>query len=136
VARAMNTAYAATKEQEGYIHYLVNYFYTNIFPYYFADEQIHEFEKWQVLSLQEKRVKYNGTTKEAFQIISSLQSLITVIEYVGKSGDCGRYRDVFQRNVELLRRYGIMFPFAIEQFAAKQHYPCSMYLPSQSEWLM
>jgi hypothetical protein len=136
VARAMNTAYAATKEQEEYIHYLVNYFYTNIFPYYFADEQIHEFEKWQVLSLQEKRVKYNGTTKEAFQIISSLQSLITVIEYVGKSGDCRRYRDVFQRNVELLRRYGIMFPFAIEQFAAKQHYPCSMYLPSQSEWLM
>ncbi|SFA51592.1 hypothetical protein SAMN05192569_103119 [Parageobacillus thermantarcticus] len=52
----MKTVYAATKEQEEYINYLVNYFYTNIFPYYFTDEQIHEFEKLQVLSLQEKRV--------------------------------------------------------------------------------
>lgn len=132
----MKTVYAATKKQEEYINYLVNYFYTNIFPYYFADEQIHEFEMLQVLSLQEKRMKYNGTMKEAFQIISSLQSLITIIEYVGKSGDCGRYRDVFQRNVELLRRYGVAFPFAIEQFAAKRQYPCSVYLPSQNEWLM
>lgn len=132
----MKTVYAATKAQEEYIHYLINYFYMNIFPYYFTNEQIHEFENLQILSLQEKHMKYSRTMKEAFQIIASLQSLITVIEYVGKSGDCGRYRNVFQRNVELLRRHGIAFPFAIEQFAAKHHYPCSMYLPSQSEWLI
>jgi histidinol phosphatase-like PHP family hydrolase len=132
----MEIVCASTKEQEEYINYLVNYFYTNIFPYYFDDEQIQAFENLQILSLKGEYVTYNGTMKEAFQIISSLQSLITVIEYVGKSGDCKRYRDLFERNIELLRRYGIAFPFTIEQFMNKRHYPCSMYLPSQSSWLM
>jgi Family of unknown function (DUF5365) len=132
----MKMVYAATKEQEEYMNYLVNYFYTNIFPYYFDDEQINKFENSKILSLPREYVTYNGTMKEAFQIISSLQSLITVIEYVGESGDCKRYRDLFERNVKLLRRYGITFPFTIEQFMSKRHYPCSMYLPSQSDWLM
>jgi hypothetical protein len=136
VVRTLKVVCASTKEQEEYINYLVNYFYTNIFPYYFDDEQIREFEDLQILSLQGKHVTYNRTMKEAFQIISSLQTLITVIEYVGKSGDCKRYRDLFEQNIELLRRYGIVFPFTIEQFMNKRHYPCSMYLPSQSDWLI
>ncbi|GAJ40948.1 YhcU family protein [Saccharococcus caldoxylosilyticus] len=132
----MKVVYAVTEEQEEYMNYLVRYFYTNIFPYYFADEQIQEFEKLRILLLDGEHVTYNGTMKEAFQIISALQSLITIIEYIGENGDYERYRYLFERNIDILRRYGITFPFMIEQFANKRRYPCSAYFPSSSKWLM
>jgi Family of unknown function (DUF5365) len=134
--RALKIVCAVTEEQEKYMNYLVHYFYTNIFPYYFDDEQLHEFENLEILSLDREHVTYNGTMKEAFQIISALQSLITIIEYVGESGDYERYRSLFERNINILRRNGITFPFMIEQFANKRRYPCSAYFPSSGKWLM
>ncbi|BBW97355.1 YhcU family protein [Geobacillus sp. FSL W8-0032] len=132
----MKMMYAVTPEQENYMHYLLNYFYSGIFPYYFDDEQIRQFEEWGILSLDHERVTYNGTMKEAFHIISALQSLITVIEWIGERGKCEPYEWLFVRNQTILARYGITFPFQANQFAKKRAFPCSQYVPAASEWVM
>ncbi len=66
VVWTLKMMYAATPEQEHYMQYLLNYFYTDVFPYYFDDEQIRQFEEWGILSLDHEHVAYNGTMKEAF----------------------------------------------------------------------
>ncbi|MBB6283861.1 YhcU family protein [Geobacillus subterraneus] len=132
----MKIMYAVTPEQENYMHYLLNYFYTDIFPYYFDDEQIHQFEELGILSLDHEHVTYNGTMKEAFQIISALQSLITVIEHIGEQGECEQYEWLFARNQNILARHGIAFPFQARQFTRKRALPCSIYFPATSQWMM
>lgn len=128
--------YAVTPEQENYMHYLLHYFYTDIFPYYFDDEQIRQFEELGILSLDHEHVTYNGTMKEAFQIISALQSLITVIEHIGEHGEHEQYEWLFERNQNILARHGITFPFQARQFTRKRVLPCSMYVPATSQWVM
>ncbi|MED3750768.1 YhcU family protein [Geobacillus stearothermophilus] len=132
----MKMMYAATPEQEHHMQYLLNYFYTDVFPYYFDDEQIRQFEEWGILSLDHEHVAYNGTMKEAFQIISALQSLITVIEYMGEHGECDQYEWLFARNQNILARHGITFPFRAKQFIHKRAMPCSMYVPAVNQWVM
>jgi hypothetical protein len=132
----LRVVYAATKEQEEYISSLVHYFYSDIFPRYFDDDEIMEFERLEVLSLQGESSTYNGTMKEAFQIISSLQSLITIIECVESNGVCDEYRNLFERNIHLLRQYDIMFPFTIEQFSQKRAFIFSIYSLPKNNWLM
>lgn len=129
--RVMN---AATREHEEYIESLIQHFYSEVFPRYFDDEQIREFERLQILSLPNER--YNGTMREAFQMISSLQLLLTVIECIEANGINEEYRNVFERNVRLLGQYGVAFPFTIDQFREKRRFIFSMYSPPQSDWLM
>ncbi|BAD74851.1 hypothetical protein GBL_2993 [Geobacillus kaustophilus GBlys] len=136
VVWTLKMMYAATPEQEHYMQYLLNYFYTDVFPYYFDDEQIRQFEEWGILSLDHEHVAYNGTMKEAFQIISALQSLITVIEHIGEHGDLEQYEWLFVRNQKILARHGIAFPFHAKQFTCRRLWPCSVYAPPASQWVI
>ncbi|QPA31486.1 DUF5365 family protein [Thermaerobacillus caldiproteolyticus] len=132
----MRVVYAATKEQEEYISSLAHYFYSHIFPRYFDDEQIEEFQHLQILSFQGGEFTYNGTMREAFHIISSLQSLITIIECIEENGGYDEYRNLFERNVTLLSQYGIVFPFTLEQFSKKRPFIFSKYAPRENDWFM
>ncbi|RAK19398.1 hypothetical protein B0I26_10618 [Anoxybacillus vitaminiphilus] len=132
----MKIVYAATKEQEEYINCLINYFYSNIFPHCFDDSEITVFEHLGILSLQEEQIKYNGTMKEAFEIISSLQSLIAVIESLKSNHIREHHRKLFQKNIRLLERYGISFPFLIEQFTNRRKAVLSMYSQPANQWLI
>jgi hypothetical protein len=132
----LKVVYAATKEQEEYIHYLINYFYSNIFPRYFDDSEIKEFKNLEILSLKGEHIRYNGTMKEAFKIISSLQSLIAIIESVKMNPIPEHHRKLFKKNVHLLERYGISFPFLIEQFTNRRKAVLSMYSQPANRWLI
>jgi hypothetical protein len=131
----LRVVYAATREQEEYVERLIQHFYSHVFPRYFDDEQIQQFECWQVLSLSSNH-DYNGTMREAFQMISSLHSLLTVIECIETHGINEEYRHVFERNVRLLEQHGIAFPFTIEQFQKRRPFIFSMYSPSSNDLVM
>jgi hypothetical protein len=136
VVWTLKIVYAATKEQEEYINCLINYIYSNIFPHYFDDEKIVEFENLGVLSLHGEHISYNGTMKEAFQIISSLQSLIAIIESLEPNYIREHHRKLFQRNIRLLGRYGISFPFLIDQFVNRRKEVLSIYSHPANQWLI
>jgi hypothetical protein len=132
----LKIVYAATKEQEEYIDCLINYFYSNIFPRYFDDSEITEFENLGILSLQGEQIHYNGTMKEAFEIISSLQSLIAIIESLNSNHILEHHRKMFQKNIHLLEKHGISFPFLIEQFTNRRKAVLSMYSQPVNQWLI
>jgi len=136
VVSTLKIVYAATEEQERYIQILADYFYSDIFPYYFSDEEIIEFEKWGVLSLQGDRIQYNGTMREAFQIITSFQALIAIIQSLNPDYIREQHRKLFERNAQLLERYGILFPFSIEQFTNRRKFVLSQYTEPNNKWLI
>ncbi|MFC0272179.1 DUF5365 family protein [Metabacillus herbersteinensis] len=108
---------ASTEEQESHIEELVAQMYTGIFPMYFSDEEIEELHEQAVLRPRTEDSAYNGTLKEAFQIISSLQALIALLENLNDS-DRKIYRSMFERNTRILNEYGYFFPFSFDQFIA------------------
>lgn len=114
----MKVVYAATPEQETHIEELVEYIYGEIFPRYFTDEEIVKLEKLNVLVHNDDN--YNGTLKEAFQLISSLQALIAVVETVKDEEILLSHREIFEKNVKTLDEFGYSFPFNIEQFRAQK----------------
>ncbi|KXG09991.1 DUF5365 family protein [Anoxybacillus rupiensis] len=130
----MKVVNAATKEHEEHIGDLIHCFYSEVFPCYFDDEQIQKFEQLQILSME--GLRYNGTMKEAFQLISALQSLLTVIECIEHHGIQEGYHHLFERNVQLLEKFGISFPFTIDQFRKKRRRIFSMYSRPQNDWVM
>ena len=131
----MKVAFAATPEQELHIGELIEYIYTEIFPLHFTDEYILKMQELNVLSPSEEELYYNGTLKEAFQLISSLQALIAVMETVQNEEIKHTHHELFRKNKDILKKYGYSFPLTIEQFAtvkmnviSKFSKPTNMYL--------
>ncbi|EAR66664.1 hypothetical protein B14911_14892 [Bacillus sp. NRRL B-14911] len=110
---SVKVVFASTPNQEERIRELVDYFYTSIFPAYFSDEDIKEFEKLKVLHTSTRHFEYFGTLKEAFQVIASLQTLISILE---SSDPENRYEGIFQKNVHILKDFGLFFPFGFSSF--------------------
>jgi hypothetical protein len=104
---------AATHEQDNKIQELISHMYCTIFPDYFTDEEIEQFEDMEILHTTNRNFEYCGTLKEAFQVISSLQTLISIVE-------CGVrdevYEDMFYHNVQILQGFGLFFPLSFDQF--------------------
>jgi Family of unknown function (DUF5365) len=123
----MKVVLASTPEQEHHIEELIHYIYSDIFPRYFSDELITKFEDWNVLHPREFQSKYNGTLKEAFQVISSLQTLIAVLETVQQKPIEDYYRNIFEKNVKILNKYGFSFPLTLEQFVRTNKHIFSQY---------
>ncbi len=110
----MKILIASTPEQEEQIQELIEYMYCTVFPDYFTDGEIRQMDDLKVLHTHVHEVEYVGTLKEAFQIISSLQTLIAIIET-----GCEEkvYREMFAHNAGILRGFGISFPFTFDQFS-------------------
>ncbi len=131
----MKIVTASTPEQESFIQELVSYMYTEVFPYYFSDKYINELEALNVL-IPEEQGLYNGTLKEAFQLISSLQSLIAVIETI-KTEEIGEnHREIFEKNTTILEEYGYKFPLTIDHFKRLKDDSVSLFTKSTSQYLM
>jgi hypothetical protein len=101
--------FASTPSQEEEINGLVRYIYSNIFPLYFTDEEICQFERLKVLHASEE---FN-TLKDAFQVMTSIQTLISILE---ASELDEQYSLLFNKNVENLQEFGLLFPFKYEHF--------------------
>ncbi|MFC4323882.1 DUF5365 family protein [Litchfieldia salsa] len=131
----MKIVCASTPEQENYIEELIQYIYSEIFPLHFSDEYIIQMEAIHVLVPREDELHYNGTMKEAFQLISSLQALIAVMETVQYEMIESTHEDIFSKNVSILNEYGYSFPFTLNQFSnlrndviSKYSKPTNLYL--------
>ncbi|MCA1061856.1 YhcU family protein [Rossellomorea aquimaris] len=107
---------ASTHEQEDKIQELIQYMYCTIFPDYFTDDEIEQFEEMQVLHTTTRNFEYFGTLKEAFQVISSLQTLISIVES-GVKKDV--YEDMFYHNARILQGFGMFFPLSYDQFSTE-----------------
>ncbi|MFE8703145.1 YhcU family protein [Cytobacillus sp. FJAT-54145] len=109
----MKVVFASTPDQEEEIKVLVSQFYMTIFPLYFSDKDIKEFERLKVLHTSTRHFEYFGTLKEAYQVITSLQTIISILE---SSEPQPKYKSLFQKNVRILKDYGLFFPFDFNQF--------------------
>lgn len=109
----MKIVFASTPEQEEEIRKLVQNMYTTIFPNYFPDEDIKEFEQLNVLHTSTRHFEYFGTLKEAYQVIVSLQIITAILETEILEE---RYEQIFNKNVGILHDFGLTFPFTFNNF--------------------
>jgi len=122
--------------QEMEIKKLANRFYTDIFPLYFSDDEICRFEQTNVLNVPDAKANYNGTLREACEVIASLQILISILETAKPRPN---YEWIFYHNAQTLNDYGIYFPFQYSQFTEKKTMGkdiFSMYVKPANEWLI
>ncbi|MEH7501791.1 YhcU family protein [Neobacillus drentensis] len=115
----MKIVFASTPSQEEEINELVRYIYSNIFPIYFTDEEICQFEQLKVLHTSED---FN-TLKDAFQVMTSIQTLISILE---ASQLDEQYSLLFNKNVETLQEFGLLFPFKYEHFEPAKSFKTNM----------
>lgn len=109
----MKVVYASTPDQIEKIKELVGYFYSNIFPHYFSDRDIRSFDQSKVLDLQANDFEVYNTLKESFQVITSLNTLIVILE---SSRMDAKHETLFYKNVSVLNDCGLSFPFEFSQF--------------------
>lgn len=111
----MKIVFASTPSQEQEICELVRYIYSNIFPIYFTDHEISQFERLKVLHTSEKKFEEIGTLKDAFQVMASIQTIISILESPSMDE---QYSGLFNKNAANLNEFGLFFPFEFEQFEA------------------
>lgn len=109
----MKIVFASTPGQEEKISELIQHFYSSVFPLYFSDQEIRKFERLKVLHTTTRHFEYFGTLREAFHVITSLQTLISILE-----SPCQQehYEVLFSKNAEKLKDYNLFFPFEYDQF--------------------
>ncbi|QQZ08361.1 DUF5365 family protein [Heyndrickxia vini] len=112
----MKVLFASTKEQEEKIKELVTYFYSDIFPYYYDDDEIAEFKNIGILKIEKHHFEKFGTLKDAYQVVASLQTIIVILEQKIHKPINKRYEDLFNHNVQILDKFTISFPFFYSQF--------------------
>jgi benzoyl-CoA reductase/2-hydroxyglutaryl-CoA dehydratase subunit BcrC/BadD/HgdB len=112
--------FASTPGQEEEICGLVRYIYSTVFPLYFTDKEISEFEQLKVLHTPDD---FN-TLKDAFQVMASMQTVISILESPTLDE---QYAILFNKNVSNLQEFGLFFPFEYEQFVEAKNMKNSMF---------
>jgi hypothetical protein len=136
VGLLLKIVYASTTEQEEKIIKLVDKFYSTILPKYFSDEEITNFIDMNFLNVQ-GTAELSGTLKESYQIISSLETLIFLIDSNGLYKE--KYQEMFNKNVEILHELGLSFPFSYKQFTEKKDVSLesgSIYIKAANDWIL
>ncbi|NRD78264.1 YhcU family protein [Bacillus sp. BRMEA1] len=133
----MKIVFASTPGQEEEICELVRYVYSNIFPLYFTDDEISQFEKLKVLHTSDQQFEEIGTLKDAFQVMASIQTLISILETTDLDE---QYAELFNKNAANLQDLGLFFPFEYEQFVSaksmKNSSALSMYMKAHNQLLV
>lgn len=134
----MKVVVASTEEQERHIDELVEEIYTEVFPKFFPDKEIMSLKCQNVLQPQADDQMYNGTLKDAFHIISSLQAVISVLNHIDSCKHEEKYQEVFERNSSNLNEYGYFFPFSFSQFknAESQEGTFSQFIKPANNWVV
>lgn len=118
----MKIVFASTPSQEKEINGLVRYIYSNVFPLYFTDDDIKEFEGLKIL--QTNQYYDFSTLKDAFQVMASLQTVISILESASLDE---QYAAIFNKNAFNLQEYGFFFPFELEQFIEAKNLKSSFF---------
>lgn len=114
---SVKVVFASTPDQELKIQELIGKFYSNVFPLYFSDDDIREFEQQKILHTSTRHFEYFGTLKEAYQVIAGLQTLMAILESRPISG---KYETIFFKNVQILQEFGLSFPFDYSHFCGER----------------
>ena len=115
----MKIVFSSTVEQEQEIENLISKFYYSVFPKFFSEDEIQHFQEIGVLRANKNDFSYNGTLRAAFQVITCLQVMISVLEKKVENHSSSfqlRLKQTFEQNNTLLNQYGIFFPFNYEHF--------------------
>ena len=83
-----------------------------------------EFEQLNVLNTSAKHFEDFSTLKDAFQVMTSVQTLISILE---SSPLDGNYSDLFNKNAANLQEFGLFFPFEYDQFVEAKNMKNSMF---------
>lgn len=133
----MKVVYASTPDQEQRIARLIQKYYTDIFPKYFTDDEIKEFENLNVLHTSTRHFEYFGTLREAYQVICGLETIYSILEMPEVDA---QYENMFYKNVEILKAFDISFPFHFSQFSQMKEMNVdtrfSVYSNAANEWLV
>ncbi|MFN2746825.1 MULTISPECIES: DUF5365 family protein [Bacillus] len=103
---------AATEEQEIFIEELANELY-QVFPMYFSEQKMKDLKEQGTLDFKE--YDYKGTLDDAFQIITSLQLIHTLLTK-SKRQWVLKDRDLFDKNCKKLNDCGLYFPLSSSDF--------------------
>lgn len=128
--------FASTPDQEKEINEKVRYIYSNVFPLFFSDKEMKEFERLKILYISNDQFKDFSTLKDAFQVMTSLQTIISVLESVPLYD---YYSALFNKNVDTLQKLGLFFPLEFEQFVEAKNIKkcsCSIYTKPANELLI
>lgn len=120
----MKIVFASTPSQEEEIIGLVRYIYSKVFPLYFTDKEINEFQQLNVLNPSVRNFEDFSTLSDAFHVMTSLQTLISILE---SSSFDDNYSKLFNENAENLQGFGLYFPFEYEQFAEAKSFKTEMF---------
>ncbi|CAN7403062.1 DUF5365 family protein [Peribacillus frigoritolerans] len=116
----MKTVFSSTEEQEQEIASLVSRFYESVFPKYFTESEILHFREIGVLEPNRSSVTYLATLRDAFQVMTCLQVLMSILDKQ-KSVMEPKSEELFQHNITLLNECGIFFPFYYDHFSSINH---------------
>jgi Family of unknown function (DUF5365) len=114
----LKIVFASTPGQVEKVEELAQYFYNSILPLYFTDEDIKEFEKHKVLYTTKEQIENFNTLGDAFRVITSLQTIISILESQDLSD---KYSLVFEKNAQTLREFELYFPFQFNEFVEALH---------------
>ncbi len=127
--------YAATEEQMDKIAELVRHMFTEVFPDYFTDEEITAFQRDRVLALPDDPTEQIGTLKAGYQMIASLQTIISILETEEHERD-EHYAGLFEFNKFTLEQFGLHFPFSFSHFQKKHTDTFSMFKKAANRLLV
>ncbi|GAA1379214.1 DUF5365 family protein [Peribacillus frigoritolerans] len=113
----MKTVFSSTEEQEQEIASLVSRFYESVFPKYFTESEILHFREIGVLEPNQSSVTYLATLRDAFQVMTCLQVLMSILEKQKRVME-PKSEELFQHNITLLNECGIFFPFYYDHFSS------------------
>jgi hypothetical protein len=116
--------FASIPSQEEEINGLVRYIYSTVFPLYFSDDEISEYERLKVLNTSGKQFEDFSTLKDAFQVMTSLQTIISILEFPSLDD---HYSSLFNKNVSNLQDFGLFFPFEYDQFVEAKNLKNSVF---------
>ncbi|WP_258833025.1 YhcU family protein [Peribacillus frigoritolerans] len=116
----MKTVFSSTEEQEQEIASLVSRFYESVFPKYFTDSEILHFREIGVLEPNQSSVTYLATLRDAFQVMTCLQVLMSILDKQKRVME-PKSEELFQHNITLLNECGIFFPFYYDHFSSINH---------------
>ncbi|MDO7486224.1 DUF5365 family protein [Peribacillus sp. NPDC096622] len=116
----MKTVFSSTEEQEQEIASLVSRFYESVFPKYFTESEILHFREIGVLEPNQSPVTYLATLRDAFQVMTCLQVLMSILDNKKRVME-PKSEELFQHNITLLNECGIFFPFYYDHFSSINH---------------
>lgn len=110
----MKVVFAATSEQEEQIEALVDKMFHHVLPHYFTKKELQTFSDMNILKPTDKCTETLG---DAYSVMVSLQTLLHLLENEGMREE---HYPLFMKNIEILDRFDISFPFSFNHFIPEQ----------------